>query len=250
MSKRIGDGRSVKVYVPAGNEIGAGEFVLLDGYLGLAVYSIKTDNEGNVVKFKGQQVTGGRAPEIMLRIEEARYETSQIDSSMVYSAGDKVYWEALFKRFTRTAPGNRYAGRVVDADNNNGIIWFKLTPDGKEPLTITGHVTFNLKGTLDTDHKVDGFKFNVPVTIKKVRARVETLPGEAAALAFNVKNEDNDLFAEDCVIASTDTAFAFKEFTPINAGFIASDVLSVVINNPGDTAAADMEIVIEYEYLI
>lgn len=129
MGRKISDGKSVRVSVPASTTINTGDFVLLDGYLGLATQSIKTNADGNVTEFKGNSVPEGLVPaEIILNIEEAEYETKQIKTDDTFAVGDKIYWDATNKYFTKTATGNRYAGRVTWADNDNDVIWFLLAP--------------------------------------------------------------------------------------------------------------------------
>ncbi len=253
MGRKISDGKAVKVAVPASTVITQNEFYLIAGFLGLSVQSLETDADGKVIKYRGETVPAGVvAAEITLNIEEGEYETKQIKTDDTFAEGTKIYWDATNKRFTTTATNNRFAGIVTWADNTADVIWFKFMPDSAEPAsalsTVVHEVTFTLNGSLDTNHKVDGFKFNTAVTIRKIKARVETLPGATHALDFNVKKGAAALFTANCSIASTDTVFTFKEFTPNqNQNFGTNDVLSLVITDAGNTAAADMEIIIEYE---
>ena len=117
MARKVSDGRSVKVTVPVGETVTAGQFVLIQGFLGLAVNDA---SEGE---------------EVVLNIEQGEYETSQINTADAFNVGDKVYWDATNKRFTTNPsndasgnPQNRPAGRVTQAKDANNVIWFVLGP--------------------------------------------------------------------------------------------------------------------------
>lgn len=117
MARKVSDGRSVKVTVPVGETVTAGQFVLIQGFLGLAVNDA---SEGE---------------EVVLNIEQGEYETSQINTADAFNVGDKVYWDATNKQFTTSAnadangnPQNRPAGRVTQAKDANNVIWFVLGP--------------------------------------------------------------------------------------------------------------------------
>jgi hypothetical protein len=245
MGRKVGNMNSVKVTVPQNTTIVQGEFYLLDGFLGMAVQSL---------------ITGaGETADLILNIEPGEYETSQINAADAFAKGAKVYYDSENKRFTTTAAGNSFAGVVTVAKDDNDVIWFNFMPASAEVAsalgTAKGFLTFIIPGQLAAGAaKIANFVFNKAVTITKIKARVKTLPGETAAMAFDVNNGEGSLFAEAPSIASTDTADAFKEFTPdadpATNSFDANDVLSIDIDNPGDTAAADLEIVIEYDQSI
>ena len=136
MGRKISDGQSVKVSVPASTVIEQGKFYVLDGFFGMAAQSMETDPDGKVVKFNGNTVPAGIVPaEVVLNIEEAEYETSQITVADAFNKGDKVYWDAANSLLT-TAPNNdasgnpqnRPVGRVTVAKDANNVIWFKLGP--------------------------------------------------------------------------------------------------------------------------
>lgn len=136
MGRKVADGKSVKVSVPASTVITQGNFYLLDGFLGIATQSLETDAGGDVISFNGAAVPAGTVPaEVILVIEPGEYETSQITVADAFAKGDKVYWEAGTSLFT-TAPNNdangnpqnRAAGRVTQAKDANNVVWLLLGP--------------------------------------------------------------------------------------------------------------------------
>lgn len=136
MGRKVSDGQSVVVSVPASTVITQGNFYLLDGFFGMAVQSIETDADGNVISYKGSAVASGSVPaEVTLNIEPAEYETSQITVADAFDKGDKIYWSVGTGLLT-TAPNNdasgnpqnRPVGRVTQAKDANNVIWLKLGP--------------------------------------------------------------------------------------------------------------------------
>lgn len=242
MARKVSDGNSIKVTVPENTTIVQGNFYLLDGFFGMAVRGVTTG--------------AGETAQVVLNIEEAEYETSQINTNDAFAVGAKVYYDSTTGLLTTTADNNRFVGVVTQAKDSNNVIWFMFMPNSAEVAsalgTSKGFVTFVVPGTLvQGAGAVAGFKFNKAVTVTKVKARVMTLPGMTAALAIDVNNGTDSLFTAAQTIVSTDTAGEFKEFTP-NASpaknvFAAGDVLSVDIDDPGNTAAADLEVVVEFD---
>lgn len=121
MGRKVSDGRSVKVTVPENTTIEQGKFYLLDGFFGMAVQSVTTGV--------------GQTAQVVLNIEEAEYETSQITVADAFNKGDKVYWDAVNKLLTTVPnndasgnPQNRPVGRVTAAKDANNVIWFILGP--------------------------------------------------------------------------------------------------------------------------
>lgn len=110
---KVSDGKSVRVTVPANTTIEAGKFYLLDGFLGCAFQSVTT---GAV-----------ETAEVILNIEQAEYETDQIDTSQTFAKGTLIYWDGTNKKFTETSTGSRLAGRVTQAKDAN-VICFILGP--------------------------------------------------------------------------------------------------------------------------
>jgi len=111
---KVSDGKSVRVTVPANTTIEAGKFYLLDGFLGCAFQSVQT--------------APGQTAEVVLNIEQAEYDTNQIDTTQNFAKGTLIYWDADNNRFTETSTGNRLAGRVTQAKDSNGVICFILGP--------------------------------------------------------------------------------------------------------------------------
>ena len=114
---KVSDGKSVRVTVPASTIIEAGKFYLLDGFLGCAFQSVTTG--------------AAETAEVILNIEQAEYETDQIDTSQTFNfnKGTLIYWDTASKKFTETSTGNRLAGRVTQAKkDDNNVICFILGP--------------------------------------------------------------------------------------------------------------------------
>lgn len=111
---KISDGKSVKVTVPESTTIEAGKFYLLDGFLGCAMQSVTT--------------SAGETAEVVLAIEQAEFETDQIETTQNFAKGTLIYWDVANKRFTETATSNRLAGRVTVSKDANNVIWFILGP--------------------------------------------------------------------------------------------------------------------------
>ena len=110
---KISDGKSIKVDVPESTTITAGKFYLLNGFLGVAMESVTT----------GERETS----EVTLSIENAEYETDQINTEEAFTKGADVYWDSTNKRLTTTATA-LYAGQVTSAKDGNNVIRFKLAP--------------------------------------------------------------------------------------------------------------------------
>lgn len=111
---KISDGKSVTVTVPQNTTVAAGEWALLDGFLGVAM--------------QGAVTGAGETKTIVLNIEQAEYETDQISTSQTFAVGTAIYWNASTKKFTETETDNRLAGRVTNAKDANNVIWFLLGP--------------------------------------------------------------------------------------------------------------------------
>lgn len=110
---KISDGKSIKVTVPESTTITAGKLYLLEGFLGVAMESVTTGEGGT--------------SEVTLSIENAEYETDQINTGEAFTKGADVYWDSDNKRLTTTATA-LYAGQVTSAKDSNNVIRFKLAP--------------------------------------------------------------------------------------------------------------------------
>jgi hypothetical protein len=241
MGRKVSNGMGIKVTVPESTTIEQGKFYVLDGIFGMALQSVTTG--------------AGETSSVILSLDPGEYETGQILTTDVMNKGTKIYYDTTNKRFTITSSGNIFAGVVTVAKDAGNIIWFLFMPNSAEVAASLGSAksfaTFFIPGTITAGAgKVANFVFGKSVTVDKVKVRAKTLPGETHSLDIDVNNGASSLFTAAQSIASTDTANAFKEFTP-NAdpaknSFDADDILSIDIDNAGDTAAADVEIVVEF----
>ncbi|WII36826.1 DUF2190 family protein [Paenibacillus thiaminolyticus] len=111
---KVSDGKSVRVTVPAKTTIEAQKFYLLDGFFGAATESVTTGT--------------GQTDEVVLNIEQAEFETDQIDKTQTFAVGTSIYWDATKNQLTETATDNRLVGRVTAAKDANNVIWFLLGP--------------------------------------------------------------------------------------------------------------------------
>ena len=108
---KVDDGKSVKVVVPENSDLKAGSVQYLDGFLGFLVRDVKTG--------------AGETAEGILNIENAVFETDQIDATKTFAKGNKVYYNATTKKLTTDAT-TVFAGVVTVAKDDNDVIWFKL----------------------------------------------------------------------------------------------------------------------------
>jgi len=126
---KVSDGKSVRVVVPANSgPIPAGSLQEFDGFLGFAMGGQEPAQwvtPGNVLD------NSDKDQELILTIEQAEYETDQIDEEGDFEVGTVVYWDPVNKVLTEDDGGetpNRVAGRVTSAPDSNGFIWFILGP--------------------------------------------------------------------------------------------------------------------------
>lgn len=110
MARKVSNGRSARVTVPAGHgPVEAGKFYRISGFFGLA---LKDANEGE---------------QVVLVTEQAEYETSQVNPSDAFDVGDLVYFDDANKVLTTQATGQP-VGRVTQPKDQNNVIWFILGP--------------------------------------------------------------------------------------------------------------------------
>lgn len=105
---KISDGKSVRV---AANEaVEEGKLYLIGGFFGMAVQSV------------------GAGEDVVLSIEQAEYETDQINTEEAFAVGTTIYYDEVLKKLTETPGTNRKVGRVTAAKDTNNVIWFILGP--------------------------------------------------------------------------------------------------------------------------
>lgn len=111
MARKVSLARAVKVTVPTGKSVTQGTFALISGYFGLALQDAA----------EGEQV--------VLEIERAVYETTQINTADAFNLGDAVYWDDAAGLLTTSngAGANRLVGRVWRAKDASNSIEFVLT---------------------------------------------------------------------------------------------------------------------------
>ena len=68
--------------------------------------------------------------EVVLNIEQAEFETDQINTADDFNVGDLVYWDDSNKQLTTSdgSGANRLVGRVTAAKDENNVIWLLLGP--------------------------------------------------------------------------------------------------------------------------
>lgn len=113
---KVSDGKSVRVSVPENTIIVANQFYEMNGFFGPAFQSVTTG--------------AGETSEAILNIEQAEYETDQIQTTKAFKAGDPIYFTA--GKFTpdegAAETPNRRVGRVTQGKDQNNVIWFILGP--------------------------------------------------------------------------------------------------------------------------
>jgi len=110
---KVSDGKSVKVTVGENKEVKAGHFYFLNGFLGCA--------------FQGAKTGAGETAEVVLNIEPAEYETSQLKAAdkAEFTVGKDIFWDKVNKYFTVTGT-DIYAGKVTSPAGTGDVILFKL----------------------------------------------------------------------------------------------------------------------------
>lgn len=111
MARKVSDGQSVRVTVPANTAVTEGALAMYDGFFGIAMQQIVAEV--------------GIAKPLILNIEECEIETSQVLTSDTFAVGDLLYWDNTNKRLTKTATNNTLVGKVTVAEDANDVIWFK-----------------------------------------------------------------------------------------------------------------------------
>lgn len=116
MGRKVSDAQSVRVTVPAADAIVKGNFYEYQGFFGMA--------------FQEKAAATAAAVDVILNVEEAEYETSQITVADAFAKGSLVYWDAATRLLTNAVGvgPNRLVGRVTVAKNADNVIMLKLGP--------------------------------------------------------------------------------------------------------------------------
>jgi len=105
---KVSDGQSV--VVTATDNVVAGEFYEIEGFLGAAM-------------------TNGKAGDkVVLNIEQAEYQTTKVASGKTFTVGQIVYWDRTqftSDATTGTTP-HRVAGRCTSWDDTNNVLRLSL----------------------------------------------------------------------------------------------------------------------------
>jgi hypothetical protein len=113
--RKVGDFKSVDVTIADGVTVAQGEWVLAEGFFGLAAFDDKPVALG--------------AAQISIDIDQAEYETDQITIADAFNKGDLVNFNSTTKLFTTQAVAGAIigpVGRVSVAKDVNNVIWFSL----------------------------------------------------------------------------------------------------------------------------
>lgn len=109
---KVSDGKSVEVEIPEKTTIENQKFYELGGFFGSATQSVETE--------------AGEKETIVLTIEQAEFETDQIDESKDFKPGEEIYFKD--DQFTTSKTDARLVGRVTQGKDKNNVIWFILGP--------------------------------------------------------------------------------------------------------------------------
>lgn len=169
---KVGDGQSVRVLVPESSDLKAGQVAYLDGFLGFVVKDVKT--------------AAGETAYGILNIENAEFETDQIDATKTFAKGDRVYWNAATSKLTTDAT-TVFAGVVTAAKDDNDVIWFKLWSGfvADTSLEVIGDLT-----DLDTTDKT-----SLVDAVNEVNTAVGTADTEIGTLTSLTTTAKNNLVA-------------------------------------------------------
>lgn len=101
---KISDGQSVKVIVPAATVIVQGNYYLIDGFFGEAMTDAVAGDE--------------------LVLDIAHNECEAVQAGIVFSVGEKVYFDDVTQLFTETNT-EQLVGRCTVASDAGNVFWFK-----------------------------------------------------------------------------------------------------------------------------
>ena len=108
---KISDGKSVDVTVPKSTGTVAGNFYVLDGFFGVALKTIKAEEN-----------TAGET--IALQLEACEYITDQIDTKQTFAKGADLYFDTKNNVFTDQKVTGYLVGKVSAAKDAANTIQF------------------------------------------------------------------------------------------------------------------------------
>lgn len=108
---KISDGKSVDVTVPASTGTIAGNFYVLDGFFGVALKTIKAEEN-----------TAGET--IALQLEACEYITDQIDTKQTFAKGADLYFDTKNNVLTDQKVTGYLVGKVTAAKDAANTIQF------------------------------------------------------------------------------------------------------------------------------
>jgi hypothetical protein len=112
--RKVDDGQSVRVTVPAADVVNQGDYAVYEGFHGMNVSKPKTQTAA--------------AEDIILQTDGATYETTQLNPADPFAVrGALVYYDPANRWLTEVATGNAI-GRVTLVKDANGVIWFRQLP--------------------------------------------------------------------------------------------------------------------------
>lgn len=124
--RKVDDGQSVRVTLPAGENLWTGDFAAYDGFYGFMVSGVPNNIFDETVDRP-----------IVLQTDGATYETSQVAAADAFdTVGAPVYWDAAGKVLTSAAGGVGPVGLVVRPKDAEGNIWMRLLPQGNTPPPV------------------------------------------------------------------------------------------------------------------
>ena len=112
--RKVDDGQSVRVLVPAADVVNQGDYCVYEGFHGMDVSKPKTQTQQD--------------EEIILQTDGATYETTQLNPADPFAVrGALVYYDPANRWLTEVATGNPI-GKVVLPKDANGAMWFRQLP--------------------------------------------------------------------------------------------------------------------------
>lgn len=116
MGRKVSDGLSVRVTVPAGSTSMQGDIGLFDGFCGFNLTREKADPT--------------YAEPVVLQIEQGEYEVSpnQVGAAPFATVGGAVYYDPATNTVNETT--GRFIGQVTVAKDASGAIWMHLAAQG------------------------------------------------------------------------------------------------------------------------